>query len=620
MSPVGIRWNGKLEAGLWYERFIQHLPASLLSLGPTGHIISVNSTALKLLRYASSEDLEDHVHLVDLCVDVQAGETMLQRLSEIGTLDEYPLELKCGDGTTRDVAVSCQGFHDEQDGVRAWCLLQDISSQSASRSLLVKLDARYQALLEATGEGLYGIDTEGRCLFLNDVGSLLLGVSPDELKDRPMQELIRYRQQDPEAEESYRPFHPGVTCPAEGQVWWRYGEKLSLVEYSSYPIVEEGELTGTVVSFCDLTARRKTIQTFHDSVSLFRGLTERSRQVYWILNVRTDRIDYVSPGYEAIWGRRCAEVYESRSLWIEAVHPDDRNRVAAHRVLAAEKDGYDIEYRIVRPDGEIRWIHERAFPLLDGSRSVCRVAGIAEDITKYKRVTDVLESTLAQMRALSSHTERTREEERMRIGQEVHDDLGGVLTYLKLDLGRMAKSLSRETGDLSEQLQKRMTAMIEAIDSAIVTVQRIAIELRPVVLEQFGLASALIWQAMQFERRTGIRCRCHTIPRLNDIDKQRALLLFRIIQEALTNIARHAHASIVDITGQERGEDLSIVVQDNGKGIPDKAVSDPASFGLRGMQERARLAGATLTIEGHPGAGTTLAVHCPMKATGAKVP
>jgi PAS domain S-box-containing protein len=616
MSPVRFRNNSDSGTGLTYQQFIERLPASLIGIDPTGLLINVNETALRMLEYSSRRDVG--ARLTDLCVDHQQGIAMLRVLLEVGALADYYVDVRCGDGTTKRVSVSSQGFGEADESGRAWCVLQDVTSRSLARSMLVKLDARYQALLEATEEGIYGVDMEGRCLFMNDVAAFLLGMRSDDCIGAPVHNLVQYRQQDPLGNPAspsdasgYRPFYPGVTCSAEGQVWCRHNGKVSLVEYSSYPIVEEGELTGTVVSFCDLTARRKTIQTLRNSVSLFRGLAERSQQIFWIFDVRRNQVDYVSPGYEAIWGRPCADLYGSPSSWIEAIHPDDRDRFEQHDPLGRAGTPYDIEYRIIRPDGDIRWIHGRAFPLQDASGTVSRVAGIAEDVSKYKRVTEVLETTLAQVRALSSRTEVTREEERMRIGQEVHDDLGGVLTYLKLDLSRLCNTMSEEGPSLSPQIHKRLASMVEALDAAITTVQRIAVELRPVVLEQLGLSSALVWQARQFERRTGIRCHCAPHYSLNSFEKQQALSIFRIVQEALTNVARHANATTVEITVQEHDNDLLLSIRDNGKGISRAAVAAATSLGLRGMQERAILAGATLMIEGHSESGTTVTIRCP---------
>ena len=406
-------------------------------------------------------------------------------------------------------------------------------------------------------------------------------------------------------------FRPGKGCPIEGVTVWKHDGMTSLIEYSSAPILQSGEITGTVVTFVDISTRGRTIQTLRENVETFRHLAQFSREVFWILDPKSNRMLYVSPEYEATWGRAADTLYRVPDSWFAHVHPGDRASIV--NILQPSGEGYDIEYRIVRPDGSIRWVHDRAYPMSNASGDLYRMVGIAEDITEYKVAAESLQNSLARSQALSCYTEKAREEERIRIGQELHDNLGNILTYLKLDLTRLGNHLLKQHGgNESTYLKHKLEAMVEATDMAISTVQRVGMQLRPILLEQFGLIAALDWQAKEFARHTGIHCRLEENFDASPLDQNHALLLLRIVQEALTNVARHAQATDVTITVNKDEENVLLIVQDNGKGISEAVLSDSTAFGLMGMRERARLAGGVLLFNSSSGKGTRVTVRVPV--------
>jgi signal transduction histidine kinase len=227
---------------------------------------------------------------------------------------------------------------------------------------------------------------------------------------------------------------------------------------------------------------------------------------------------------------------------------------------------------------------------------------------------DPLKKALCQSRMFSSHLEKTSEEERHRIGQEVHHNLGGILTYLKLDLTRLRDGLMLEKVDSCRlQLKKKIDALVEAANGALVTVQRIGMELRPVVLEHYGLSVAMEWQATEFERKTGIRCNVKNNFQSRRFEQHREILIFRILQEALSNVARHAKATEVSIALISYDKHIILMIEDNGVGISPHTLNAGKCMGLIGMKERARLAGGVLSLGSHNGSGTVLKLTIPMK-------
>jgi signal transduction histidine kinase len=213
---------------------------------------------------------------------------------------------------------------------------------------------------------------------------------------------------------------------------------------------------------------------------------------------------------------------------------------------------------------------------------------------------------------LSLRLETAREEERARVARELHDELGQVLTSLKLEFMWLVDQLRKSEPKPGVQLVNRLQALTGFIEVSIQSVRQIATDLWPAVLDHLGLHEAIQWEATKFEARTGIRCRVAS--GLNDelSDRTRALALFRILQEALTNVVRHADAGAVRISLRQRGNALTLVVKDNGRGITKAERSSVNSVGLLGMSERARLLGGRVTIAGEAGRGTTVTVEVPI--------
>lgn len=249
--------------------------------------------------------------------------------------------------------------------------------------------------------------------------------------------------------------------------------------------------------------------------------------------------------------------------------------------------------------------------------AVNRALQEAEARAQHRRAEEQLRESHEQLRALSVYLQTVREEERTRIAREVHDELGQALTSCKLDLSWLASKLPKDLKALSEKTQ----ALLAHIDSTINTVRRIATELRPGVLDHLGLVAALEWQANEFQNRTGIKCDVRARVREPLPDADLSTTFFRIFQETLTNIIRHAGATQVQVQLTETDHQLRLEVQDNGRGITRAEVSNARSMGLLGMRERAALLGGTFKIGAMPhGHGTRVVVSIPNTSPPAPAP
>ena len=233
------------------------------------------------------------------------------------------------------------------------------------------------------------------------------------------------------------------------------------------------------------------------------------------------------------------------------------------------------------------------------------------DITHRKREEDDLRLSRHRLRDLSAHLESAREDERRELGRTLHDEVGQLLTGIRLEVAS-AVDRFRALGTAAEfPIVDRLQAAVGLVDLSIATVQRVTSALRPPVLEHLGLMSAIRWEAAVFRRRTGIRCRV-TSTNVEVEDRAAATMLYRILLEALTNVARHAHAGTVWITVKQRPGRVTMEVRDNGKCISDEALKDPATMGLLGMRERALAAGGEVRITRRPAGGTSVQVSLPL--------
>lgn len=221
-------------------------------------------------------------------------------------------------------------------------------------------------------------------------------------------------------------------------------------------------------------------------------------------------------------------------------------------------------------------------------------------------------SVRAQLAALSNHLEAAREEERERIARDIHDVLGGHLVAIKIETALLAAKLDAN----AEPLRKRVRGIEKLLDDAIATVSRVTRELRPGILKDFGLGAAIECQAEDFTQRTGMPCRIACADHDIQLPQHTAVALFRIFQEALTNVCKHARASRVDVRLTQEGDEVLLEVADNGQGMTPADVDKPRSFGLRGMRERLEGLGGRLELHAHEPSGTRLLIAVPLPADG----
>jgi PAS domain S-box-containing protein len=364
-------------------------------------------------------------------------------------------------------------------------------------------------LLESTGEGIFGIDLAGHCMFINRAGAKLLGWNAQEVLGKNMHELTHHSHPDGSHYADtdcpiFNAFRRGLPCRIDTEVFWRRDRTSLAVEYSSYPIMDGSVVRGAVITFVDITERKLARDALQGAVA------ERTRE---------------------------------------------------------------------------------------------------------------LSAALAQQRELAAYSETVREEERTRIAREIHDELGSLLVALKMDVNWLDKRLSEQAArdpraaqGMRDTMRGKCRGMSEQIENAVENVGRIITDLRPSILDHQGLWAALEWQAQEFVRSTELALHVDMPEpaQLPALPEPMALAVFRIFQEMLSNVARHAQAKRVGVRIRRTTLVLALVVEDDGRGASLDALESPTAYGLMGMRERARQFGGHVTIASVPGRGSTFTLDMPL--------
>ncbi|HWC73953.1 MAG TPA: PAS domain-containing protein [Gemmatimonadales bacterium] len=355
-----------------------------------------------------------------------------------------------------------------------------------------------------------------------------------------------------------------------------------------------------------------TEQALRQSEERLRLVSLATNDAVWDWDLLTNAV-WWGQAFETVFWYEPGELEACHETWSNLIHPDDRERVLAS-VRAAIDGGqtsWSGEYRFRRRDGSYAEVFDRGYVIHDEiTRQPVRMVGSMMDITHRKRAEQQLQASRAALRRLAARHQEVREEERTRIAREIHDTLGQALTALKLQLVS-----AQAAAGASPALGTRLRETAQMVDDLVKTVRRIATELRPPILDQLGLPAAVEWLAQDFTRRTHITC----APMLHSIEAaitdDQATALFRIVQEALTNVSRHADASRVDIELGIEGDCVVLQVNDDGRGITEKAASGPGSLGILGMRERAAALGGVLEVVPRAGGGTRVAAWFPRAST-----
>jgi PAS domain S-box-containing protein len=476
----------------------------------------------------------------------------------------------------------------------------EIKQRKAAEEALRESDARYRSLYHNTPAMLHSINRSGEIVSVSNYWSEMLGYSEHEVIGRKLTDFFT-EESKKYAEQVVFPefFKRGYCKDIPYRIMKNDGQIIDILLSAIGERDEDGEILRTLAVSIDVTERNRALEALriakeelsNYSKNLERQVSIRTREITNILKYTPDvvyvkdrdgRYVLVNSRFEELFGVSNEEIRGKTDYDIVSKEVADEFR--RNDLLVLQKGvSMQVEERVAH-NGEVHTYLSVKFPVYDEAGSVNGVCGISTDITAVKKAQD-------QLRRLSGRILASQEKERTAIARELHDELGQVLTALRMDAVWMQDRLK----DCDPKIAERALTMCDLIDKTIKDVRSIAIRLRPGVLDDLGLVDALEWLTSDFEKRSGITCvfEHDKVPALNETVSTAA---YRICQEAMTNVAKYADASRVSVVLKAARNRLSLSVRDDGRGFDTSGLADFEGVGIAGMRERAMLAGGTLEV------------------------
>ena len=472
---------------------------------------------------------------------------------------------------------------------------------------LLQSEERWTATLGSIGEAVIATDSEGRITFLNPIAAALTGFPSEEALNQPIGNVLRLINE-----------KSGMTADNEVLRVLKEKQVLSVanhvdlvtrdgreiaVEHSAAPILAgKGKVIGVVLVFRDVAERRQEQVATAEQAALL----ELTQDSVFVIDLE-GAVLFWSRGAEAMLGYSKSQA--AGTISHELLHTEFPKPIAEIRAELTRVGHWEGDLIITSQEGK-RIVVSSRWALQWGKRDQApRVLVINSDITERKLGEESLVLQREQLRALAERLQWVREEDRKRVARDLHDQIGQILTAIKMDMTWMTRHLQEtEVAVLS-----RIKESIQLINDGVKAVRTICSGLRPGVLDDLGLAAAIEWQANEFASRNGVRCKVSVPPVDLHLDGDRATATFRIFQECLTNVIRHAQAKSVRVDLCQEEESILLVVQDDGIGFSESGFSNAfGSLGLLGMKERAQFCGGDMQISSSLGNGTTVTVRVPL--------
>jgi PAS domain S-box-containing protein len=586
-TPLDVERRALLESAAVYRMHIEQSGDGIVVVeSSTLRIVEANESAAILTGYSREELLQ-------------------MRSSDLIVPEDLPLLLGLVEQIDAGHRMVATRRLLRKDGTLFWGELITNSLSDGRRLTIVRnvnerlrLDAERSAILDRVTDAFFALDADGRFTWVNEKGAAIFDRTPDELLGRNMFVEFADVINAPLRDACERVMRDQVPVTLEGY----YAPHDRWYEDRIFP-----SANGLSLFSSDITVRKKADAVLNVSEAKFRVLVEQGADAVFMLD-RTGVVTWCSPSVQRVLGYAPSDLVGRMSMLL--LHPEDRDAAQTAFQAAMRQPGFTAvrEFRAMHRDGSLRTISGFGVNRFDDPVFGAFV-GSWHDITDQRAAEKVLVGAADQLRRLTQRLQVVREEEQAHLSRELHDRLGQSLTMLKLGLARVSALIATDADTALSEAQ----ALMSDVDSTIHATRQISADLRPPLLDDFGLAAALDWAGQRFTAQSGLPCQT----KLDECDLATdvARAMYAIAQEALTNVVRHARATRVSITLTRSASLVQLDVHDNGVGIPWSATApdtDSGSLGLLGMRERAVAVGAGVVVYPGATAGTTVSIRLPV--------
>jgi PAS domain S-box-containing protein len=587
-----VLWETDLEAGTlwWNDNFYEKF--------------GYDKNSVKL----SDRSWEEYIHPEDKAHVLEVVEAAINDPSITTWSDEY--RFRKADGTYLNIFDRCHiARNADGKAIRMIGSMADITplfetKMELQRSLqaVIKERALADRLIDSLPGVFYFFDANGKFIRWNKQFEFVTGYSAEEIANMHPTQFFPPEEREYIARQIGGAFEMGMN-DAEAPFLTNSNERIpyyfkaAMINYDGQPC-----LLGSGI---DISKRKAAENELRESEQKYRVLFENNPMPMWMLSLPDLDIIDVNEAAENHYGYGREEFLKMNSKDLRP--PEDRQRY----MDAAKADNPGIRqsgvWRHHRKDGSTIMVDVIAHDMMYNNQKVRLI--LSNDVTQKIKADEALKESLENIRQLNDYIQNIREEERAHMAREIHDELGQQLTVLKMDVVWLNKKISQPN---NEAVTEKLQSLTEMIDSTVRTVRRISTELRPSLLDDLGLIATMDWHLKEFENRFGIKTYFKEPEKDLDVSAAIKTGIFRIFQESLTNVARHAQAQNVHLAFEQQGSFLQLSIEDDGKGFEESKLKDRHTLGILGMKERTSMMGGEYKISSTPGKGTKVIVTVPI--------
>ncbi|MBI5919409.1 MAG: PAS domain S-box protein [Nitrosomonadales bacterium] len=542
---------------------------------------------------------------------IEPGERALARaLSQGATVLGEVVEIECADGTHKIILNSAVPLRDTAHQVCGVIVIDEDITERYHAQETVRVNREFfQSVFDSAAVGMALCDPRGRFLGVNQALCRTFGYSDEEMLAMSVQDITHPDDREI-SESSLQRVLQGDSPSFQLEKRYRHKSGADLWALVAVALVRDahGAPLYFIGQVLDITARKEAENRLRESEASLASAQAQANLGSWWLDIQHNVLNWSDENYRIFGVEKGTPL--NYQTFLDCVHPSDVEKVDRAWQAGMRGEPYDIQHRI-QMKGRVKWVRERAELEFDAEGRLVRGVGTTQDITELKKHEEALLHSKERLRKLAAHQELIREEERAHIAREVHDELGQLLTALKMDVSL----LRLRFGDVPNLLE-HADGMRQLVEKTISVVRHVASNLRPAALN-LGIVPALEWLAEDFTHHSGVKCELVIQDMDVALDDMQATTVFRVMQESLTNVARHAQASKVEIRLWRRGRSLHLKVQDNGRGF-DSANRRRNTFGLLGIRERVLMLDGTIKINNTPGTGACVSISIPLIERGSK--